>query len=867
MTNEEPDRFLTRDVLLHHGFVERAAALPHAIAVVAVDRSLTYGELDAESARLACLLRRNGADTESLVAVVMEKGWEQVVACLGTLRSGAAYVPIDPQWPNRRLADVLGAAGISLVLTQPHLRETIDWPAGVSVFEVDWPAADAAVENAPDVRISPGDLAYVIYTSGSTGVPKGVMIEHGPAVNTVLDVNEELSLRADDRILALSALNFDLSVYDIFGPLSVGGAVVIPAPGDEREPGNWLRLMANNGVTVWNSVPALMTMLCEYTRSGTMPANLLPPRAVLLSGDWIPVSLPSDIWNIFPQAELWSLGGATEASIWSIWHRITPSDGALNSIPYGVSMRNQHVFVADKAMRPRPCWVPGEIYIAGAGLARGYLGDEARTAENFVVDPSTRARLYRTGDWGRLLPNGEIEFLGREDMQVKIGGYRIELGDVEAALLSCPGVRGAVANVYGDRGRKRLTAHVLQEPGATCSIARLKKLLRERLPEYMIPSVISVRDEFPLTANGKVDRSALASVQGDLSAESIIEPPADAEERLLLEIWGDFFNVPKPSVTDNFFELGGDSLRAVRLASVLRHRIGVEMPVSALFGSPTVRSLAQWLRSTKEAPGSSVRPVVVPIRTEGTAAPLIFIHPVGGDVLCYSELGKRLGENQPFYVVQSRDRHGESPAFEELVADYAQAILRDVPGDRYRIGGWSMGGMLAMELAREVESLGRPVDCAIVVDVLETPENLERAEVSQDRLLAWLGRDLAGLTGHPWPHGEDEGGTFGSTSELLVALRSREVIPEDIDLVDFEAIFGRFEVNARALCRYRPKHFKGAVHFLQAESGGGTEVAEAWRSVCRGPFEQTLVPGDHYTVLNSTNVDAVASHIRRILHG
>ncbi|MFG3509999.1 amino acid adenylation domain-containing protein [Streptomyces sp. NPDC047821] len=596
------------DALLHHAVVARAVENPEAVAVIAPGRTLTHRELATESALLAHRLADAGTGPGSLVAVVMEKGWEQVVACLGVLRAGAAYVPVDPRWPAARIAGVLAAAGITRALTQPGVRTTVTWPDETEVLEV------AAVTGSdvpgdlpggPDVTVSPDDLAYVIYTSGSTGVPKGVMIEHGPAVNTVRDVNDALSLTAEDRVLALSALHFDLSVYDIFGPLSAGGAVVVPAPGDEREPGNWLRLMTDSAVTVWNSVPALMAMLCAHLSGEPRPSADLPPlRAVLMSGDWIPVSLPDEVRTWFPGAVQWSLGGATEASIWSIWHRITPEDRHRTSIPYGASMRHQRVFVADRLLRPRPYWVTGEICIAGAGVARGYLGDEERTRRSFVTDPDGGGRLYRTGDWGRLLPNGEIEFLGRRDEQVKIGGHRIELGDVEAALLSCPGVRAAVATVHGERGGTRLTAHVLPQPGATCRAAALRADLEQRLPTYMLPSALSVHDTFPLTPNGKVDRAALSAMAGEAAADgfgtAVPEGPADAEEKMLLGIWSDFFDVPDLSVTDNFFQLGGDSLLAVRLVSAMRRETETSMPVATLFARPTIRALAQWLRDTRE---------------------------------------------------------------------------------------------------------------------------------------------------------------------------------------------------------------------------------------------------------------------------
>ncbi|MFD6424063.1 amino acid adenylation domain-containing protein [Streptomyces sp. NPDC060198] len=867
------DGEFAEDFLLHRGFEEQAARTPRSVAVVSQSRSLSYAELDAESAHAACLLADAGVVHGALVGVVMEKGWEQVVACLGVLRAGAAYVPVDPAWPVKRLSAVLASAGVTTVLTQPWLSGSVDWPTSVTVLDVDGSTGGTPDRPTPPrVPVSPHDLAYVIYTSGSTGVPKGVMIEHGSAVNTVLDVNDELSLTEGDRVLALSALHFDLSVYDIFGPLSAGACVVLPSPADAREPVEWLRLMADHGVTVWNSVPALMSMLTAHLASGAGVSGLPPLRAVLMSGDWIPVALPDDIRQHFPDAALWSLGGATEAAIWSIWHRITTSDAALTSIPYGTAMRDQRVFVADGLLRPRPCWVPGEICIAGAGVARGYLGDEERTAKSFVTGPHGE-RLYRTGDLGRLLPSGEIEFLGREDTQVKIGGHRIELGDVEAALLGCPGVTNAVVAAEGDRGRTRLAAHVMLAPGSRLTEADLKRLTGDALPRYMVPAAISVRESFPLTSNGKVDRAALATTRRMESASASDEAalPEDIEEEFLLSLWSTFFEVPALSVTDNFFELGGDSLQAVRLVSVLRAESGVEIPVSALFGAPTIRALAQELRDRREDGGRTARRApLVPIRTTGTAVPLVFAHPIGGDVLCYAELARLLGDDQPFYALQSPGGPGIAPTLQELAVDYAKAIVREVPGERFRLGGWSMGGLLAIETARELTALGYTVDLVTAIDVIETPQGLRRP-IDEAELLDWLGRDLAALTGKPWQGEATDSrppvGAAVSSAGLFATLRSRGILPTDIGRLEFEDVVARFTSNARALHGYRPAEYDGPIQFLRAESGATLETADSWRALCRGTFEVVTVPGDHYTVLKPPQVQAVAACLHHILQG
>ena len=440
---------------------------PGHAAVLAPGRTLTYAALWSEATALGSTLRARGAVPNQLVAVVMEKGWEQVVAVLGVLQAGAAYVPIDPTQPRERLSALLAHAEVRLAVTQPEWAGRVDWPAGVEVVVVEEPTpstyrGQTPVGGVPTAALewvqTPADLAYVIYTSGSTGVPKGVMIAHQAAVNTVEDITARFDVGPGDRVLGLSSLSFDLSVYDIFGTLAAGATLVLPAAGSERDPAEWLARVAGAGVTVWNSVPALMEMFVEY--AGSRPERV-PLRVVLLSGDWIPVGLPGRITARVPEAQVVSLGGATEAAIWSILHPIDTVDASLDSIPYGRPMVNQQFHVLDERMAPRPVWVPGALYIGGVGLAEGYWRDEAQTAASFVRHPVSGERLYRTGDLGRYRPDGTIEFLGREDFQVKVHGHRIELGEIEAALVAHPEVKAAVVTAIGERTHKRLVAYVV----------------------------------------------------------------------------------------------------------------------------------------------------------------------------------------------------------------------------------------------------------------------------------------------------------------------------------------------------------------------------------------------------------------------
>ncbi len=586
------------------------AAPDDRLAVDAPGRTLTYRELHREAVALGRRLRELGARPNRLVAVVMEKGWEQVVGVLGVLWSGAAYLPIDPDLPADRRRYLLENGEVEIAISQPWIDDRFaqlgEWPQGLRRLRVEagtpeMPEMPEDTEPAPLTPVQgPADLAYVIFTSGSTGQPKGVMIDHRGAVNTVLDMNHRFRVGPQDRVLALSSLSFDLSVYDVFGLLAAGATIVLPAADRRRDPAHWAERIEGAGVTIWNTVPALMEMLAEQAAHGR-PATPQPRtlRTILLSGDWIPISLPGRIrrlpW-VTPDVEVVSLGGATEASIWSILHPIGEVDPAARSIPYGRPLINQTFHVLDGRLQPRPTWVPGQLFIGGIGLAQGYWRDAAKTAASFITQPQTGERLYRTGDLGRYLPGGDIEFLGREDSQVKIRGYRVELGEIETVLAGHPAVREAVvlAREGGAPGEKRLASYVVAEPGAALDAGELRAYLRQRLPDYMIPSGFIVLESLPLTANGKVDRRALPALEHEKPQQRReYAAPQTEIERALASLCGAALGVERLGLHDDFFELGGDSLMAIRAIFQIRADLGVELPVRSFFDAPTVAALAE----------------------------------------------------------------------------------------------------------------------------------------------------------------------------------------------------------------------------------------------------------------------------------
>jgi amino acid adenylation domain-containing protein len=577
------------DRCLHELVSLRAAEGPEATAVIAPERTLSYAELLRRAGHVSWRLAELNVRPDTLVAVVMDKGWEQAVAVLGILGAGAAYLPIDARVPGERLRHLLERGEVRAVVTQPWVAALHDWPDEVRLLPV---APDDPGEVAePPGGAGPGHLAYVIFTSGSTGGPKGVMIEHRSAVNTILDVNRRYGVGRADRTLALSSLTFDLSVYDVFGALAAGGAVVFPPAGAGRDPRTWCELVRRHGVTVWNSVPALAEMLVEYS-AGERARLGSSLRLLLLAGDWLPLSLPDRVHALLPDARIVNLGGATECAVWSTYQSANRVEPGWTSIPYGVALGGQTIEVLDEELAPSPDLAVGQMYIGGRGVARGYWREPVQTAQSFLPHPATGDRVYRTGDLGRRLPDGTVELIGREDLQVKVDGFRVEPAEIEAAMQAHPGVRMAAAAVVpGTRGARLLVGYALAGRTGRPSGEELRRFLAASLPAYMVPAVCVVLDELPLSPNGKVDRRRLPEVDWSALAEHVA--PRSEREQVVAEVWRDVLQVERLGVTDDVFELGATSILATMAAARLRRRLGVEVPMPLVFNHPTPARLAE----------------------------------------------------------------------------------------------------------------------------------------------------------------------------------------------------------------------------------------------------------------------------------
>ncbi|ADB33185.1 amino acid adenylation domain protein [Kribbella flavida DSM 17836] len=588
--NNAARKTLSGPSYLHTPLAEHARRTPDAPAVITLERTISYAELDVTVNRLGRLLRAAGAVPNRLVAIHLDKGWQQIAAAHGILASGAAYLPMDAAWPVERLHRLVDQAEIELVVTHSALVDGAQWPAHVRVVCVDRDLEDGDAQPLEPVQ-QPADLAYVIFTSGSTGTPKGVMVDHRGALNTIVEANLRFRVGPDDRCFAVSPLHFDLSVYDVFGMTQVGGAVAVPGP--MPFPPHWLELMKKAGVTFWNSVPTLMEMAVSEAEAAGTPEAFAPLRTVVLAGDWIPLPLPDRIRALNPRTSVISSGGPAETCIWSVIYPIDEVDPEWTSIPYGKPMANQryHVLAAD--LSHRPTWVPGEIYTASeVGLAQGYWGDPELTARKFVELPSG-GRAYASGDLGRYLPDGNIEILGREDFQVKIRGVRIELGEVEAAVRSCPGVDTAVVVAGGTPGESFLHAYVVWATGQTGDLDRLREHLTGILPGYMLPHRITVLDELPLTRNAKVDRLALIKGAAGETVAPVPEfvPAVTPVEQVICALFAEVLGREQAGLSDDFFVLGGNSLTAVRLVTLLAEILGPQLSIQQLFTARTVEAV------------------------------------------------------------------------------------------------------------------------------------------------------------------------------------------------------------------------------------------------------------------------------------
>ncbi len=688
-------------------FEEQARRHPVRIAVMCDEAQLTYAELNRRANQLAHYLLSKGVASDVVVAVQLERSVDLLVALLGILKAGGAYLPVVPGLPAKRVAIMLETGQAALLVTMSVLHEAIPRHQ-IPVVLLDQEESTIGNQRTDDIPpiAGPCNLAYILFTSGSTGQPKGVEIEHRSLTNFLQSMLKEPGMGADDVMLSVTPLSFDIAGLELYLPLMAGGSIRL-ANRSQAVDGAWLaKQLDERDATIVQATPATWRMLVQSGWSGRRKVK------VLCGGEALPRDLARQLTD--RSSSVWNLYGPTETTIWSTLDRVQQADDAVS---LGHPISNTQVYVLDANREPVPIGVPGELYIGGSGLARGYRGLSQLSTEKFITNPFIpHERVYKTGDLVKWRPDGRLEFVGRMDHQIKLRGFRIELGEIETVIGTYPTIAQCVAIVREDvPGDKRLVAYVTLNPSAVLDARELKGFLREQVPDYMIPAAIVTLDAFPLTANGKINRHALP-LPTEIPVQASAEPhgPRDRVELQLVAIWEQVLGIAPIGTRDNFFDLGGYSLLALRMFSAIEQIFGKRLPMALLFQTPTIEGLADVLRDE----GCSARwTSLVAIQGQGTRRPFFVVPGVGGNVLVFARLARLLGEDQPFYGLQAQGLDGKAKPHtrvEDMARHYVEEIRSVQPAGPYLLGGTCTGGLVAYEIAQQLTAQGESVRLAIM---------------------------------------------------------------------------------------------------------------------------------------------------------
>ena len=864
----------SKDLCIQQFFELQAERTPDAVAVVFEHERLTYAELNRRSNQLAHHLQALGVKPEIPVGICLEPSAEMVVGLLGILKAGGAYLPLDPAYPKERLAFMLETAGAPVILTRESLAGVLpEYDAKIVCLDSDREAIARESESNPISSSRPENLAYVIFTSGSTGQPKGVLVSHGALAGHCNDVQRYYELGPTDRVLQFASLSFDLSLEQILPTLIAGARLVMMGP-DVWHTAEFHRKISEYGLTVLNLPTGYWQELAHEWADLPQPASSVQPRLFIVGGDiMLPEALKLWQQTSANSIRLLNAYGPTEATITATAFEIDPRPHELATsrrIPIGRPLANRETYILEQYGNPVPVGVPGELHIGGKCLARGYLNRPDLTAEKFIPHPfSTEpgARLYKTGDRARYLPDGNIEFLGRVDHQVKLRGFRIELGEIEANLRQHPDVREAVVLVHHDTsGEKRLVAYAVAERDLFLTSDDLRGFLKEKLPEYLVPSAFMILDTLPLMPNGKVDRRALpAAGRARPESEKALVAPRDALELQLTQLWKEILGIESIGVRDNFFELGGHSLAAVRLFALIEKRLGRRLPLAAVFHGATIEQLADLLRhQIKPASQSSL----VAIQPDGSERPLFLIHPAGGQVFPYVHLAHHLGPDQPCFGLQAKGvDEGQDPhlRIEDMAAHYIEALQTVQPEGPYYLGGWSMGGTVAFEMAQQLHAQRQKVALLVLLDTrIPAPDE----QFAEDDFEATLLADVVRYFGLPLDPGEllrlpkDE-----VLAVVLEQARRANLVPAEVEVSQAQRFVELCKADFRATRNYMPRRYEGRITLFRASqelAGTSPDPTLGWGEWAAG-VEVHPVPGNHANMVYEPQVEVLAEKLTACL--
>jgi amino acid adenylation domain-containing protein len=862
---------------LHELVRDQASVAPDTIAVEFQGQAVTYAQLDARANQLAHYLIELGVAPEMPIGICVERSAEMLIGLLGILKAGGAYVPIDPAYPAERQEYMLTHSQAPLLVTQSPLVGRLALGDARELFLDSNSSKIAAMPStAPAVRVDPEQLAYVIYTSGSTGKPKGVQISHRSLVNLLCTMQAEPGLTPNDVLVAVTTLSFDIAGLELYLPLISCARLVIAPAKTSSEPRALADLLGRSGATVMQATPTTWRMLVDSGWDGN------PQLKGLCGGEALPPALAEQLLGL--GVELWNMYGPTETTIWSTCSRVRKAE----PITIGRPIANTSLYLLDALMNPVPVGVAGELWIGGDGVARGYRGRPDLTEERFRIDPfaaSSQARIYRTGDLARYRADGSVEYLGRIDHQVKVRGYRIELGEIETVLAGHPAVASAVVTSHQGGTEAELAAYVVPE-GTPAATSTLRRFLAGKLPAYMVPSTVTTLDAFPLTANGKVDRKALPEPTRMRSDHSELVAPRTALEKKLTAIWKRELGIDPIGVTDNFFDLGLSSIVAARLFAAIEHDLGDNLPLGAIFSAPTIQTLARLLEA---GDAQSRWTSLVPIQPAGSRTPIFCVHGGAGTILHLEPLARRLGDDQPFYGLQSRGLYGGdvTPATVEDMASHYLSEMRQVHGRRpWRLAGYCFGAIVAFEIAQRLLGEGEEVDLLAMFNgpspvwirkwgwwgnqpsqrrsrpppVRLTRE--QRLERQLERFRRALREPRRFYTALRWYSSR-----VGRQHRARIALALGRPLPEELREEYFLDLHGRAEQA------YEPRPYNGDLLVFYGE-GLYEDPELGWGGLARGEIRAYAVPGHHdnnrqamaepYVAFISERLQSHLGHVARV---
>ena len=863
------------DRCVHELFAAQAARVPDAVAVTFGDEALTFRGLDERANRLAHHLRGLGVGPEVRVGICLERSPELMVAILGVMKAGGAYVPVDPAHPAERIGYVLDDSGVRVLLTQERLRERVPAGEGVRVVAVDGDrdAVAASPAGLPESGVGPENLCYVIYTSGSTGRPKGVAMHHRGVCNYIDWGARFYGADAGSGAPVFSSMAVDLTITNLL-PLFAGHPVrFLP----EESPVEALAevLRAGPGFGLIKITPTHLSLLtplltAEEARGAT--------RTLVVGADFLSAETTLFWQDQAPGVRLVNEYGPTETVVGCSAYVLEPGRHRAGPVPVGRAIQNLAFHVLDAQGEPTPVGLPGELYIGGVGVARGYLGRPALSAEKFVPDPfaAPGARMYRTGDRARWLAGGDLLILGRTDNQVKVRGYRVEPGEIEAVLRRHPGVRECLVVLREDRpGDRRLVAYVVGGAGA----GELREHLRASLPEHMVPDAFVPLETLPLTPTGKIDPRTLPAPEygrGDADGE---EPRSEVEAELI-RIWEELLGIEGIGPTQNFFDLGGNSFLALRLFALVNRRLGHDLPLSTLFAGATVRGMAQALdgRTRSEAADS---PPLVAIQPDGPLPPLFGVHPAGRTVVAYVRLASHLGADQPVFGIPDLGEDLSRP-IPQIASEHVRSIRTVQPEGPYYLAGWSFGGFVAYEMALQLERQGQRVAFVGLMDTMSPL--LAQVQLNDDdlALLISQARDVATQRGHALVVDREELEDLDEDEQagrLVEALHAQGAAPPEYDAAMLRESCDIIRDRGISLSGYVPGRYRGTLTLFRANKVDDEHTAflEAnlrtpeelrtlgWSRLSASPVEVHQVPGQHVTIGTEPHVRVLAQRVTESL--